>query len=305
MTVKWTCPQCNTEFSRRWNMQRHIGTQHSAFGSRYRGNPVINPSINSRRIPFQYKPSRHEIEPELKHVSNDEIFPGMTKMENNVRRMKEAADNMQSIMKFNPPNIADLQGRLNSVTNQLNYIMSNCMIVPKDQILGISGYFCKRCQCFSTHFVRDPGYDMTAQNKHTCEENKVKRIHAVSIRPSDLASRDNFWAKVLLTSVNKFMPERKYLKGVDITELFNELSSTHDSSMAKGLLGIPDRFSLYTYNNPDKSDWLKRAIENLGKKTPIVEHEIIDFLGKLKSSYGIFEILGSASSKMIFLYLVA
>jgi hypothetical protein len=283
-------------------MERHIKTQHSVFSPIYGKNQVNSPK--SALIPNWNESSQYKIKHGLVHRSENEPFPGFTEMENNVKRMKELANNMQTIRTFYPPNMPDLQGQLNSVTTQLNNIMSNCMIVPKDQIFGISGHYCKRCQRFASHFVRDPGYDMTAEKKHRCDENKVRSIHAVSIRPSDVASTDNFCARVLLNSVNFFIPNTKYLKCLEFTVLFNELSCAFNSEIAKGLLGIAERFPLYTFNKPEKPDWLKRSVENLDKKTPIKEDEVIDFLGKVKSSYAMFEILNEPSPRLVFLCLV-
>ena len=60
-------------------------------------------------------------------------------------------------------------------------------------------------------------------------------------------------------------------------------------SLANFLLGIPDRYYMYSVKSDEKIQWLERAIANLGMRTIVEESEIRDFL-RVMSTYAIFEI---------------
>jgi len=308
MAIKWICPHCNLEFSRRWNMERHLDIKHNIKHGHQSllSNRLILPSGNSN--PYTSQPPKklqNSVWFDTNQTADDWLFPGMTQMENRMKRLAEFANNFKTTANFIPPDVTGLQQKLNLVSSELSYLKTNFCNIPKEQIHGISGYFCKRCQSFASYFVRDPGYDMTAEGKHSCDENKVKSIRAVSIRQSDTAAKDNFCAGVLLNQVNLLIPNTKYLKALDFTDIYTRLFVSFNSDIARWLMGIPDRFSLFNCNESSMPGWLHRASSALDKKTILTEQEISDFLGTLKSSYAMIEILSEKPPRLIFLRLVA
>jgi hypothetical protein len=63
-----------------------------------------------------------------------------------------------------------------------------------------------------------------------------------------------------------------------------------NSSLAKFLLGVPDRYYMYSVKSDQKIQWLERAIANLGKRTIVEDSEIRGLLRRVMSTYAIFEI---------------
>jgi hypothetical protein len=303
MANKTYCPFCNLEFSRQWNMKRHINTIHNLQGNL---NNIMQLARHNTNPPYGQLPvnQQNSVRHQLNETADDWLFPGMSRLQNTMKRFAELANNMPRPANFIPPDLTELQQRLNSVTSELSYLKSNFSNIPKEQIHGISGYFCKRCQSFTSYFVRDPGYDMTAEGKHICDENKVKSIWAVAIRQSDTVSKNNFCAGVLLNQVNLLIPDTKFLKVLDFTNIYSRLLVAFNSDFAKSLIGIPDRFSLFTCNESSVPRWLNRGLSVLDKIAILTEQEISDFLGTLKSSYAMIEILSEKSPRLIFLSLV-
>ncbi len=207
--------------------------------------------------------------------------------------------------RMNSPNINLIQQELNFNRNQLAFISSNYWLIPRNEIGGISGYFCERCSTFKVEFVRDIGYDKTAQARHCCDENEVKSKQKLSTMPSDVVARDDMWARELLNYIYSLNPKFKYLIAEDVSRAFNELTDRFDSEKANMLLGIPDRYCLYKLAESSKPDWMDRVLANLDKKIIMQEFEIIDFLKRTKSTYAVFEISRGTSSKMIKMILVA
>jgi len=286
-------------------MERHLQVKH--WGSLH---PIkVNQGFYNQKINSRFSVPSIQSSNKVGHISDNTLdefpFPGFDRSMNMMKKLAEFGYTTNKFQNPSPVNSIELQNQLNSVSRQLLDLQSNNWIIPKSQIFGISGYFCKRCQCFTFRFVRDPGYDRTAEAKHICDEQKVRSIHAVSIRPSDAAANDNFFAKELWNSLNFFMHGTKYLICVDLSKAHNELTGALNSDIAKLILGIPDRYCLYTIKEAEMPIWLNRALENLGKKTLVQENEAIDFLGIAKSSYAIFEILTGHSIRMIYVCLLS
>ncbi|CAN5641232.1 hypothetical protein BH18THE1_BH18THE1_18610 [soil metagenome] len=280
-------------------MERHVGIRHAGQAETVKKDLWGNRNRNYENLP-QSNLHKGNYYQKSNQESDDGFFPGFSEIEKRTKRLNEFINNHQTF-----GNIINLQSQLNSLSNQLSYIHSNYWLVPKDQRRGLSGHYCKRCLFFTQDFIRFPGYDMTAEYRHRCDEVKVKSIWAVSIRPSDVASLDNFLARDQLKSINLFIPGIKYVTGGDLTGSFNEIAKSHGYDAAKRLLGIPDRYCLYTCYESKQPNWLTRVLENLDEKNMREESEFIDFLKRAKSSYGIFEILTSTSPKLIWLRLVA
>jgi hypothetical protein len=223
--------------------------------------------------------------------------------------MKTFTEYSEAIAKnttYFPPNIEFLQRELNSRTAQLSNIRSNYWLIPKNAIKGISGFFCTRCQSFGFEYVKNLGYDMTAQARHVCDENKVKRLEVLLTKNQDNKGTDNFIGRFLLNHVNFFMPGTKYLQGRNVSKFIDGVTSAFSYDIAKEVIGIPDRYGLCELNDAatPAPAWLKKALENPDKKTELKE-EVVEFLGMVKSSYSMFEIPTSNPPKMILLALTS
>jgi len=246
------------------------------------------------------RPTRENPEDDLSS-SEDWPFKGFTKMAKAIKAFSEFNESNATTRSFNQPNVDYLQGELVARKAELSDIRSNYWLVHKSAIQGVSGFLCRRCLSFESDFIRNLGYDMTAEVKHVCDETKIKSTRAVSIRKSDVNSRDNFCGRVLFGNVDQLMPGIKYLTGRDLTQAFNAYKTAFSYEIAKYMIGIPDRYSLYRLSDPGELTWLNKALVKPGEKTELKEEEVIDFLGKVKSSYAMFEIPTLKSAKMIFL----
>jgi hypothetical protein len=292
MSRKWPCPLCGLEFSRRWNMERHIDLRHKVqlsevktFGIHHKDyNPVI--LRNNSAI-------AHDAPRDSMRVSNDPIFKGLSETNDMTKSLTEFGKVCRELSnnRIKTENVDYLKQQVNFHVRQLSDIYSNFWLVPKYEIRGVSGYFCEKCQSFSSHFIRNEGYDMTAEARHQC--NWIKS-----------GQTDNFWEQTLLNSVNFYLPNMKYLLGRDLTQPFNQIRINFNSDIANRMFGIPERYRLYSLQNSVKLDWLDRVLANLGKKVMIKEFEMMDFLRRVKSTYAIFEIPMGESVKMISISLV-
>lgn len=233
--------------------------------------------------------------------SEDPFFKGQSEIQKTMKAMKEFNESVANNRTYSLPNVEYLQRELNFRTAELSDIRSNYWLIHKSAIKGVTGFYCRRCMTFGFDYVKNLGYDMTYEARHVCDEVKVKSIHAVSIRKVDIDSRDNFFGKELLGHVNFFMPGVKYLIGRDVSKALEAYSSVTNYAIAKELLGIPDKYSLFTLNDPEILSWINRVLINPDERTKLEEDELLDFLGKVKSSYAIFEIPNSKSPKMVFL----
>lgn len=188
-----------------------------------------------------------------------------------------------------PPNVVHLQQQLNSSTRELSNITSSFWLVPKDEIGGIIGYFCENCQAFELEFVRDIGYDKTAEARHYCHEDKVKIRQKISAEPSDITAREDVQVRELPFYIKSLNPNIQYLIAQDVSKACNAVRNNFNS-LANIILGFPDRYCLCRYHESDTLDWINRALSNLGKKIIIDKSEMVDFLKRTKSTYAIFEI---------------
>jgi hypothetical protein len=298
------CEHCGDEFSRHWNLQRHIKLIH--------GGSTIDVKQANSSGPANYSASGQPLlplhAPRGDHIvssSADWPFGGLSQTSN---AMKTLAELNESIARFRPsslPNLEYLQRELNVRNAELSNIHSNYWSIHKSAIQGISGFFCKRCQAFESDFVRDLGFDLTAEARHLCDEIKVKSIHAVSIRKSDEEAKDNLLAPLLLRKLNFLMPGVKYLARADFSAVFDLYRSTFGYDNAKIMIGIPHRLSLYRLDGSENLPWLAKALNNPGKKTELKDDEVVDFLGRVKSSYALFEIPTPDTPKMILLALTS
>ena len=161
---KFICQVCFRAFSRLWNMKRHASDSH---GINFR-----NPNTDLiKSTTYLYNQSlTHNVVPNPSYSSWDNTLAEITKMYGDYIKSRQIEGNSNNMF----DTVSHLQQQVNYLQNQLSETYSNNVITPKSGFRGISGHFCKRCRNFSWTYVRDPGYDMTMQAKHYCDEEKVK-----------------------------------------------------------------------------------------------------------------------------------
>jgi hypothetical protein len=202
----------------------------------------------------------------------------------NLTRLEPFANLVTSLQaNLNDKNKIAMLERENAKTRLENWI------IPNSEIQGLSGYVCRRCNSFGFVPVRDIGYDMTMQTRHRCDEDRVKSIKMVSIRPSDVWHLYDTAAGIILNGLNRLMPYPKYLLAQDVSKSYLSLERMVGPFSANLLLGIPDRYYMYSVNSNEKIEWLERVLVNLGKKTMVEESEIRDFLRTVQATFAFFE----------------
>jgi hypothetical protein len=279
MRDKPTCSICHARFTRRGNMLRHMEKLHNVMKKGIAQNSVF--SHRTQQSPF-FQASENTAsgyEPLTAFERSLATISGLTKL---------SSEYIQSMNIFRTIN--DLKNKVAIYENEIAIIKSYYWLVPIREVQGLSCYVCRRCNYISFTKIRDLGYDMTMRARHRCNEEKVRSIKMVSIRPSDVWNLYNFAASIMLEALNSIMPGKKYLLAEDKSSLFNFLESRLSPDVVKILLGIPDRFYYYSLHKNQKIDWLNRAVANLGTETSVEDFEIKDFLRRVESTYAIFEI---------------
>lgn len=274
MREKPTCRICFTKFTRAANMRKHMADIHQIFEQSIRKPPSFDQ--RGRRVAISEMDRNMAVEIKTPTTALDKSLEQFS----NVNKLAVSAVPYMSSL--------NVKNKIAMYEREIANIKCNYWIIPNNEIHGLSGYFCRRCNSIQVTSIRDIGYDKTMQARHTCDEEKVKSIKMVSIRPSDVWHSYDFAAGMILDRLNYLMPERKYLLAVDISKSFDFLKSM-DTSAVKLLLGIPDRYYLYPVVKDEKIPWLERVMANLGTKTIVDEFEIRDFLRRAMSSYAIFE----------------
>lgn len=196
----------------------------------------------------------------------------------------------------------NLHQQMRSHEKQVADLVSYNFLLSKSEIQGISGYVCKRCQTFSFRPILDLGYDMTMQVKHRCEYQIQNNSYIISI-PPNIEKVDEWAAQILRDHLNFYVPIGKYLASFDISTAFYQISNKLDTDSASKILGVPDRYNVYSLEKDYQINWVDRAVANFGKKILMIDYEILDFLGKVKSTYAIFEIPTASTIRRVLMYL--
>ena len=163
MSRKWPCPLCGLEFSRRWNMERHMDLRHKALSSQVKTFGFHNKEYSPAFIPNK-SAIVNDAQRDSMRVSNDPIFKGLSEANDMTKSLNEFGKILRELSnnRIETENVNYLKQQVNFHVRQLSDIYSNFWLVPKDEIRGVSGYFCEKCQSFSSHFIRNEGYDITA-----------------------------------------------------------------------------------------------------------------------------------------------
>ena len=199
------------------------------------------------------------------------------------------------------PNLNLLQQQVSFYKKQFDNLISNNWILSKDEIHGISSYYCKSCSTFSLRLIVDPEYDMTMQAKHRCGDEKVIGSNIVFKIQHDITNIDERTTEILLNLLNSCMPGSKYLIAHDISDIFDGLDRKFNYESVKTLLGIPDRVYLYSLESDYKVVWIDRVLMNMPSKIVLEDSEIRDFLRRVKSTYAIFEIPVESTLKHVYM----
>jgi len=290
MKKKWICPTCLQIFSRHWNLQRHSEDIHG-----------VSLFATEQKVKEN---NRRKFSSKVQNVASSSGQSNFDKTVDQtwdlIRNFTENAKSMNLAT-----NLQTLKRQLMISQNELAWIKSNNWIISKREIRGISGYLCRRCNTLSFIPIKDPGFDMTMQAKHICDEEKIKRIFCVSIRPIDVWNRANTMAVILFDRLNFIIPGDKYLYAQDFSSIFYLITDKLGFEIAYETLGIPNRFPLHSLQENHNIDWVDGALNNLGKKVLIDEEEIRDFLRRINSTYAIFEIASAEKRRWIFMTLTA
>jgi hypothetical protein len=252
---------------------------------------------SASNITYHNKPGAYNpvstIEETLKPVLD------FAELQNKMSNSSQASNYLNSI----ESQVNSLRERMASYDKRISDLYSYNLVFPKGAAQGISGYICKKCQTFSFKAIFDPGYDMTMESRHRCNESDYKRSYTVIPIPSGVPDVDDWIAQCLLDQINFYIPIGKYLVATDMTKCLNDFSTISNAEIAQGIVGVPDRFPFYSFKNSSKTDWIDRAIDNLNKKIVMTDFELLDFFRKVKATYGIFEIPIGENVRQFFMFL--
>jgi hypothetical protein len=107
----------------------------------------------------------------------------------NVIHPSEAVNRFLKMMS-NCLTFQDVRGRqsiMSSIENAIDYLTNNFVILKRKDIAGISGHVCNYCLSFQYQFIKDIGFDLTAQERHRCISFMVNMAN----RLEDLKARQN------------------------------------------------------------------------------------------------------------------
>jgi hypothetical protein len=294
---RFLCPNCFSGFTRSWNLQRHVRELHGIILH-------SNPDFASKRHGFL----RNQLESNTSVSKAGESsfdtcvnrVSEVVKMSGQYAKYKENLSGSNEV--FNTLN--HLRSQVIIYQNQIENVNSNFWLLSNKEIQGISGYFCKRCRTISFRPIRDIGFDMTAMAKHYCDEEKVRTIFMVTIRKIDEWNNDNWIAGKLLGYLNSLFPVNKFLYTQELSSRFDLLSRNMDSKTVYEVLGLPHRYPFYFLQEDHQIEWVTRTLNHLGQKILMNDDEILDFLRRVKSTYGVIEIQSGQVLRRILMTIV-
>ena len=270
-------------------MRKHMETVHGVFEKRTRKAPTFGQAVPEAGYSHLYGNT-------VQFQNPDTPFDRSIEWLSNLTKLAPFANLTASLQATE-----DYKNKISMLEHEIARMRSENWIIPNSDIHGLSGYVCRRCNSVGFGPIRDIGYDMTMQSRHTCDEDRVKSIKMASIRPSVLWSLYDTVAGMMLDKLNRLMPRTKYMLAEDVSILFNSLERLKDPVLAKLLIGIPNRYYFYSVKSGVKVQWLERVTANLGMKTIAAESEIRDFLRRVQSTYAFFE---TTRNKVLKRYLI-
>lgn len=273
MKRNWTCSRCLLVFSRKWNLERHVKLMHGFNEHQKNAHSVLG-----QRESNNYLSDVNMSSPPLFGLKDNykEVFD-FADLQNKMFNSRQTSDRLNSLQW----QVNSLQQQLGACDKSYKDLLWYHWVLPKAAFQGISGYICKKCQTFNLKAILDLGCDMTAESKHDCVAPADKRSYVVFPIPPNIQYVDFWAAKILLDYVNFHLPIGKYLIAKEITKGLNEFSRISNPEIAREILGISDKYYLYSLENNYKINWVDRAIGNLDKKLAMLDNEVLDFFSKV------------------------
>ncbi len=283
----WLCPTCSWSSSRRWNVARHIKLVHNASLHPLMGN-VVQGAPRSRSIPYKLSDRQNNQNSSISSI----LGQWGVDMQDWMKTVTTYANSMNSLEAQNR-----LRQSVSFLSNRLANTRANNCIVPKAMIHGISGYLCPHCLTFTHALIKDPGYDMTEETRHQCDPVRIRNVQTAQPQQLYLVNLEESMLQILTNSLNFYMPGDKYLVALDFTDFIVHLVNKLNYEVACTLIGIPDRWHWYRLEQNYNIDWINSALTNPYKKIRMEDPEVIDFLRRIKATYGIFQIATRTSTK--------
>ena len=282
MGLKYECEVCGYNSSRRANLKRHYRLVHHQIvlsQDNYR-----NPNYKN----YQKKLGNKEDNSGQSPLRWDEIWEypqELAKFQNTIVNSKQTFDHIGNLRW----QVNSLQQQLASFQNYFSSLMSHNMLVSKRSVQGLSGYLCEKCKTFGLKAIFDIGYDMTMRSRHQCNESPDKRDYHVIQIPLSTENRDLWVARVMADHLKSNTWIGNHLVSKEVTQGFTNYNKAFPPEITDKLLGIPDRYYLYSVEKQNRIDWFENVISNLGQKTFLTENQLIDFFIRARSTYAIFE----------------
>jgi hypothetical protein len=218
------------------------------------------------------------------------------KMQNMIANSNQTFDRINNLQW----QVNTLQKQIQLSQKQMSDLLSYNWLSPKRSIQGLSAFLCKKCNTLGLKPIFNLGYDMTMECRHRCNEMANKRNYQNFQIPSDIQDVDGWGSRVMLDHLKFHTYIGKHLFSKDISQGFNNFNKVLTPDITEGILGIPDRYYVYSLQRGDKIIWLQRAIENLDKEIILTDHELSDLLTRVKSTYAIFEVPSGSAMRLIF-----
>lgn len=288
---KYYCPICNGSYSRKWVLARHINTIHRleqeppngskrVSKNRSTNEPICSGPVNSDPVKHYYYDEPHG---DQGHFGYSEQMKTLVEM-----GFRIAQNNYASIL-FN--NIA--------LSNTLNNITQNNVLIPLKEISGFSGYACPSCHTTIIVPIRDLGFDKTAKGRHVCRSERIEEIIKLPNRDHSFSTNlVPFLTSQLRTIANHWIPGRKILAA-------RRLSLGSSTNVVQSDLVMWDGIKQCRYpyvNFPDfNKPWLARVLSQ--ERVELNDQELTDFLGLAEGSFAIFPIYEIDRISFVLLYL--
>lgn len=297
MRQKPTCSICSKKFTRTGNMLRHMEDIHNMFLDTFKRNtaPPQGQRLNSNTTESNSPNSVNIVEKLTPLTPLERTWAWIGQV------LKGSSEYMKSLNLLQDNNY--LRGQLQFRDWEIRELRQHNLILPYSTFQGLSGYLCRRCSAFNFVYMQHIGYDKTMQSRHICDEENARTPKDASAMtfPELCETWDqyNSAACQILEELNFIMPGKKYLIAEDKSRSFNYLERLMHPDLAKILLGIPDRYCFKIISKEQTADWINRVVANMGKKTIVEDFEIRDFIRRVTSTYGIFEIRTEQGLKRI------
>ncbi len=277
----YDCSICQYSSSRRANLKRHYQLVHHHMML----DQDDNRSLNYKYYQKQLKDKKENVE--SSPVRWDEMWKypqEIAKFQNTIANSKQTFDQISNLRW----QVNSLQQQIASFQNYLSGLMSHNLLISKRSVQGLSGYICEKCNTFGLKAIFDLGCDMTMKSRHRCNESSDKRDYQIIPIPPNVQSIDLWAAQVMANHLKSNTYIWNQLISKEVSQGFTNFNKILPPDVTDELLGIPERYYLYSVQNV-RVNWLDKVINNVGQETFLTEDDLIDFFIRAKSTYAIFE----------------